>query len=743
MIQTFSRLFLLACLALGTLRAEPEPPPDLLDYARSIEREHAEGRVRAVTRRFDLTTFEKRMRACFPEGQRDSQETKLLIESGLSEYESDAWGERLKGTKCRFTKCRWVDDHWRLVFRYTGLASGDWTFFEFFVHPGEFYPWEIFDWRNYTNGTRGSEMSAMMSQLVSELRPKENEADEKMRAEQSEWLMSTLAALSGRMQTGDWPKVLKAMDRLPPPLQADPMVLTMRMTAYSHVQDHAGYLGVYERLKKEFPKRDLGELSVFGALLSADALEEAEKVLRRLRETVGEDRSLDYLTAQLALRKGDETAAEGLFRGMIANEPDLYLGYLGLIARLPEGEERSTLLKQVEERFGEAPAAALRAAADEDSKSAEFTKLFESAPLPGDAKPAEIEAWMNEMKQVLARARTGIVLESYNCAFDFWPGAPWQTVRDVEPDPKMKVPILARRPSDGTSIALMISESQVPVSLDGGIGEKVFISGLVAAQRAQGAEILKQEKIIFAGHPCFRLHARVKNDQQESHFHAWYFAVGKHTYCLLVSAQNLAEIEREPDLASAVASFRFLNPDATAVVGPPAPDNTPLTKRVEFGRWHCSFGRWPDRGWIHMIEEPTQLGEEDGAVIWMLRGSATPDSKLAVICNVVVNPELSPDAFSDPFSRAVLLNSVQSTIKSEGREVFAIKNVKVAGRDGIELRASSAVGMEYSRTIMVPGDGQLISLIVETTSKADLDHEQVEDWVNSFEVAASARPPAK
>lgn len=343
-----TQVLLAFAIAVHSFQAPPASDiseKDALEFARLIEKDHAEARPKALD---DLIEIE----ALLDSQSADLELTPKEKADFLAGYREGSIGQSIgsaSGFALHYLRTRRVEGRTLLRFR---LSSTGVTYLDFELRrtPSGL---KIADLFVFANGEwlRGSVRRALMAVAA---------ADPKRRGKMPEWAtdwVKNLASMQEFMQegrTGDAAKALALFNRFPDSIKKDRMIQTIRITAAARVGD-AEYLKATAEYLRLFPDDGYRDIPCLDALILRKDYPKALESIDRIDRLVEGDPMLDLIRGRIHLQQGKTApareAGERAFKALASlADPHWFLIEVCLLEK--KFEETVARLKAVEKAFG-------------------------------------------------------------------------------------------------------------------------------------------------------------------------------------------------------------------------------------------------------------------------------------------------------------------------------------------------------------------------------------------------------
>gem|GEM_PF-4176044 len=691
----------------GKVRAE-EPPADLIKFAHSLETAMSQGDLAFVSRRMDLRELRRRFSATVVE----SSETKKAIDTLMVRFETDmAFNGFLGPGEYRWLHARQEAGFWRLAFRGCSRTDGQMIFFDWIVHPGEFWPWEIADFHNYMTGplAGGTMLSGLTSMFGGGMPEVLKNSD------QSEQIMASLqhiqsAARSSRPK--DWESAREEWEKLPEEVRRLPALQML-----SKMLDIRSGTDVTEAGTQD-TKNALAEkpLEDFQNCLRSRDWTHAAEVVKLLRAWTGDDPAIGWFDAEIALGQGDEVKAKTLFQEVLQKAPEFMSAWVSLWKMHLADAERLSLKDAFAKRFGD-DSAQLLLLAPKSGRELLGEQMAASGPLDADM--------MNLLGDMLPVKGQKKEFPALGCAFTAWPDEGWEThVNPAVPQTGGTVAVATRsRPK--TTLEFSVQPTRPDSRLDdsplGLMGQFEVRESFKKAQQ----EILKESAIQLGGKPARQYRLRQNDGFRTMYMNRWVVAHESRVLVVTVTSDQEALLDKETRLSAFATSLVFLDEDADKSM-------TPEVVAKRFAAQGIVAPGWPSgEDWQTQevsAEFMANLPAKSSMALTTTRAKDGLSISLAVSAN-----EDGP-YITTGMAGTISMQGMRQALEADGGVWLGDKRAKIAGRVCVDARFKyDNQARSHSRQIVIPGVEHTINLMIHGSAAEPLLDAQIEALLSSFE----------
>ncbi|MCX6847893.1 MAG: hypothetical protein NTY98_03140, partial [Verrucomicrobia bacterium] len=692
----------------GKARAE-EPPADLIKFAHSLESAMSQGDLAFVSRRMDLRELRRRFSGTLAE----SSEIKKAIDTFMVRFETDtAFYGFLGPGEYHWLHARQEAGFWRLAFRGCSRTDGQMIFFDWIVHPGEFWPWEIADYHNYMTGPlAGGDMFKSLAGMFGDGLP-----EVLKNSDQSTKIMAALQQIQSAARSSrpkDWESAREEWDKLPEEVRKLPALQMLSKMLDIRSGTDVTETGTQEA-KNALANKPLEDFQ--NCMRSRDWTHAAE-VVKLLREWTGDDPAIGWFDAEIALGQGDEVKGKALLREVLQKTPEFMSAWVSLWKMNLADAERTSLKEAFAKRFGDDSAQLLLQA----PKSA-GELLAASGPLDGDM--------MNLLGDMLPVKGQKKEFSALGCAFTAWPDEGWEThVNPAVPQTGGTVAVATRsRPKTTLEFSIQPTrpDSRLDDSAVGLMGQYEMRESFRKAQQ----EILKESATQLGGKPARQYRLRQNDGFRTMYMNRWVVVHESRVLLVTVTSDQEALLDKETRLSAFATSLVFLDEAADKSM-------TPAVVAKRFAAHGIVAPGWPSgEGWQTQevsAEFRANLPAKSSMALTTTRAKDGLSISLAVSAN-----EDGP-YITTGMAGAISMQGMRQALESDGGVWLGDKRAKIAGRVCIDVRFKyDNQARSHSRHIVIPGVEHTINLMIHGSAAEPLLDAEIEALLSSFAWAEDA-----
>ena len=677
-------------------------PAGLQTFAKELESAMSSATLSFIHRRLDVREIRSRLNESAG-GNASHPGVRALME----QFETDnAFSRHLGPGQYKWLNARKEGEVWRLAFRGCTLSDGNVIYFDWVVHQGEFWPWEIVDFHNYFSGSLASSLAGQALGSLSDfsqLSETEGFRDDLLP------VLQQIAAATRSRQPEDLAEGRELYESLPPAVRKVSMVRLLGKMLYQQgtAGDSIDAAQVHE-----------APLQVFQQALAKGDKAMALEALAIVREWTGNDIALGWLEGELALCDDKREEAAAHYRKVLQQEPSFLPAWLRLWVQPMEDSERKSLRAEFVKHFDDEMADRLLEAPETEAEQL-IGLLKDMDMLDGDM--------LKSLTPLLPNKGRRQDFPLVKCAFVSWPDEGWKTRINPELPQGGGVAGVATQDNPRVMFEFAIYPTRPDFRLDDSpLGEMGKLELRMALKQSQ-LELVKEAKASVGGRAAVRLRLKQNSGFETTFQDRWVVPYQSQMLMISVTASKEEILDNDPRFAVYATSLTFDEGEE------PAGDKPLSREELQefFAKVGLTVADWPSsEEWETKALTSGFQSYLPMATTLAITASRSTDG-LAV--SLAVSENQGEPVAATGLAADVMIEAMRSAMEADGGEWVRNAVIEVAERPSFEIWSRiKTAARPFNRQLIVPGIKYNINVNINASTTAALSDPALAKMLNSL-----------